>query len=217
MYHLSRLSLCAAAAILIPMCAHAEERYFIRSGPAYANFDASAHVAVNGAEVPGGDVSVHYNTGASVEVGMALVANWQAVLTFGVPPRARIFGAGTLASAGKLGELNYAPAVLALLYSPVADGALRPYIGGGINYTWIYHRRGSTLQNLRVENAGGPALQFGTEYRISPQVAWYVDIKKIWLKTDASGVISTPAGPAPATARVTLDPMILSTGLSFHF
>ena len=68
-----------------------------------------------------------------------------------------------------------------------------------------------------MNNARGPALQFGTEYRISPQVAWYVDIKKIWLKTNASGVINTAAGSVGATPRGKLDPVILSTGLSFHF
>lgn len=208
-------------AVLSGVCAasRAEEppRWFIRGGPAYANFDASAHVQVAGGEVPGGDVSVHYNTGAAIEVGYLLSPRWQVTLALGVPPRARISGAGTLAQAGKLGELNYAPAVLGLLYSPAVEGALHPYIGAGLNYTWIYHRRDGALQNVRVDNSGGPTLQFGVEHELSPRVAWFFDMKKIWLKTNASGLISSPGGSLPASARVTLDPMILSTGLSFHF
>lgn len=212
------MGLCAA---LCGLCAasRADEvsKWFIRGGPAYANFDASAHVQVAGGEVPGGDVSIHYNTGAAVEAGYVLSPRWQVTLAMGVPPRARIFGAGTLAQAGKLGELNYAPAVLDLLYTPAVEGALHPYIGGGVNYTWIYHRRDGALQDLKVDNAAGPALQFGVEYTLSSRTAWFFDMKKIWLKTDASGLISSPGGPLQASARVTLDPLILSTGLSFHF
>lgn len=123
-----------------------------------------------------------------------LSPRWQVTLALGVPPRARIVGAGTLAQVGKLGELNYAPAVLGLLYTPAVDGAVDPYIGSGINYTWIYRRRDGALQSLRADNAAGRALQFGVEYALSPRTAWFFDMKKIGLRTNASGLISTRAG-----------------------
>jgi outer membrane protein len=167
--------------------------------------------------VPGGDARVTSNTGASVEVGWALQPHWQLSLTLGVPPRARIFGAGTLGGAGKLGELSYAPAVLGLLFVPSPDTPWRPYVGLGINHTFIYHRRDGALSQLKVDNANGVALQAGSEWQLNTHWAWFVDIKKIWLKTDASGFVASPAGPLPASARVTLDPLILNTGLSFHF
>jgi outer membrane protein len=192
-------------------------RFFVRGGPAYATFDASARVSVDGTEVPGGDASVHSNTGAAIELGYAMHPNWHATFAMGVPPKARISGAGSLGAAGKLGELRYAPAVLALLYVPEPDRAFSPYVGVGLNYTWIYHVRGSALSDLKVDNAGGVALQFGAEFKLGERSAWFFDVKKIWLKTDASGLIATPGGPLPAMARVTLDPLILSTGLSFHF
>lgn len=204
-------------AAALPAAAQERERFFIRGGPAYANFDASAHVSVSGVDVPGGDASVRSNTGAVFETGYLLSTNWEMTFAFGVPPKARIFGSGTLSSAGKLGEANYAPAVLGLLCVPWSDGALRPYIGGGINYTLIYNVRDSALSQLKVDNAFGAVLQFGTEYRLGPKVAWFFDIKKIWLSTKASGTVASPGGPLAASARVTLDPVILSTGLSFHF
>jgi outer membrane protein len=194
-----------------------EGRFFIRGGPAYANFDASADVSVAGVAVAGGDVSVHTNTGAIAEVGYALSPHWQATFAFGIPPKARFFGAGTLGAAGKLGDATYGPAVLAILYTPLTSGNLRPYIGGGVNYTIIFNSRDATLTNLKVDNAFGTVLQFGIEYKLSRQVSWFFDIKKIWLKTNASGVLVTPVGSLPASARVTLDPLILNTGLSFHF
>jgi outer membrane protein len=207
--------LCAATAL--PALAEEDNRFFIRGGPAYANFDASAHVAVAGADVPGGDASVSSNTGAAFELGWAWQPNWQLTLALGVPPRARIFGAGSLSGAGKLGELSYAPAVLGVLYVPSPDTPWRPYIGVGVNHTFIYNRRDGALSQLKVDNASGAVLQVGAEWQLSRPWAWFFDIKKIWLKTDASGYVSSPAGSLPAQARVTLDPMIISTGLSFHF
>ena len=206
-----------ASVLAGPAAAQVHERFFIRGGPAYANFDASAHVSVAGVDVPGGDVSVHSNTGAAVEAGYVLNPNWQLTFAFGIPPKARIFGAGTLAAAGKLGEATYGPAVIGLLYVPLTEGPLRPYIGGGINYTVIFSTHDAALTDLKVDNAAGAALQFGTEYVLSRQWSFFFDVKKIWLKTNAYGVITTPTGSQAASARVTLDPVILSTGLSFHF
>lgn len=211
--------LCAFVLVATSVSAWADDpkRFFVRGGPAYANFDTSAHVAVADAEVAGGDARVSSNTGASLEVGWAMEPHWQLTLTLGVPPRARIFGSGTLGGAGKLGELSYAPAVLGLLYVPSPDTPWRPYIGAGVNHTFIYHRRDGALSQLKVDNASGLALQAGAEWQLNKTWAWFFDIKKIWLKTDASGFVASPAGPLPARARVTLDPVILNTGLSFHF
>jgi outer membrane protein len=212
-------TLCAIALVASSVAAWADDpsRFFVRGGPAYANFDASAHVVVADAEVAGGDARVSSNTGASLEVGWVMEPHWQLTLTLGVPPRARIFGSGTLVGAGKLGELSYAPAVLGLLYVPSPDTPWRPYIGVGVNHTFIYNRRDGALSQLKVDNASGLALQAGAEWQLNQSWAWFFDIKKIWLKTDASGLVASPAGPLPAHARVTLDPVILSTGLSFHF
>ena len=210
---------CAALAAVFAGTATAadEAPFFFRGGPAYANFDASAHVKVAGTLVAGGDASVSSNTGAEFELGYMLDPRWAVTLAVGIPPRARFFGAGTLTSAGKLGEATYGPTVLALLYFPETNSNLHPYIGGGANYTFIFQTDDSALTHLKVNNAFGEALQFGAEYSLSRRTAIFFDMKKIWLKTDASGFVQTSGGMLPASARVELDPIILNTGLSFHF
>jgi len=213
---LAIVGLLGAAAWALPAAAQDRGRFFIRGGPAYENFDASAHVSVAGTAVPGGDVSVHSNTGGELEAGFALTPRWEITLAIGIPLKARFFGTGTLSAAGKLGEATYGPAVLGVLYVPFTASRFRPYIGGGINYTVIFSTHDDALTNLEVDNAAGVALQFGGEYKVNRQWAWYLDIKKIWLTTDAGGVIATQAGSQPASAHVTLDPVILNTGLSLH-
>jgi outer membrane protein len=200
----------------VKAAAQAHGRFFIRGGPAYANFDASAHVSVAGTAVGGADVSVHSNTGGQVEAGYALTPNWEITLTLGIPLKGRIFGAGTLNAAGKLGEATYGPGVLSVLYVPFTANNFRPYIGGGLNYTLILSTHDAALTDLKIDSAAGVALQCGSEITVSGRSAWFFDIKRIWLKTNADGIIITPMGSQPASARVTLDPLILTTGLSLH-
>jgi outer membrane protein len=124
------LNLCGASLCLMAVSTLATAadltRFFVRGGPAYATFDASARVAVDGSAVPGGDASVQSNTGAAIELGYVAHPNWHVTFATGVPPKARISGAGTLGAAGMLGEARYAPAVLALLYVPEPSRVFSP-------------------------------------------------------------------------------------------
>lgn len=211
-----------ACAPLAATAAHAQDaprydRFFIRGGPALATFDASARVDIGGVPVPGADASVKNNTGFAFEGGYFFRRNWAVSLTIGIPPTARIHGAGTLSSAGLLGTAVYGPAALGIQYYTPAIGRFRPYIGAGYDYTLVYHVRGSALQNLHVTDGNGPEIQAGFEYRVSRHTAFFVDLKKIWVSVDGNGIADTPTGPMPAHARLALDPLIGNTGISYHF
>lgn len=209
----------ALAACLTCRAAHAEEpgRWFIRGGLAYADFHASATVAIAGQQVPGGSATVRHNTGFAFETGYFLTPDWSVALTLGVPPTAKIYGAGTLESAGKLAEATYGPAVLALQYHLPLRSRFQPYVGLGVNYTLITQNHDAAIRQVRVDNGTGVALQAGIEYRLSPRYALFVDAKKIWVSVDARGFAQTPAGLLPATSHVTLNPVIWNMGVSFHF
>ena len=61
---------------------------------------------------------------------------------FGVPPRHRLRGEGTLAGAGVIGEgTQYSPTVLAKWHFGDPGDRLRPYLGLGLNYTWFRQTR----------------------------------------------------------------------------
>jgi outer membrane protein len=214
-----QILLAVAAAILVVGDAHAqaEPRFFIRGGPAFSTFDASATVKVAGSLVPGGSASVKNNTGLALEGGWFLRPDWAVSLTLGVPPKARINGDGTLAAAGLLGTVRYGPSALGLQYHVPTARAFRPYIGGGASYTLVYRVRDSAIRNLTVSDGFGPFIQAGAEYRLTDRAAVFADVKKIWVSVEAKGVTDTPAGAFPATARVQLDPVIANAGLSFHF
>jgi outer membrane protein len=212
--------LSAATFLLIASPAFAEEpqdRFFLRAGPAFATFDATADVKVSGEPVRGGEAAVKNNTGLAVEGGWFITPNWSVSLTVGVPPKARISGEGTLASAGALGSARYAPSAIDIQYNLPTTGRFRPYIGAGLNYTLVYDVHGSAIRNLKVSNGYGPVIQTGAEYRVSRHMSAFIDVKKIWVAVDARGFVDSPAGPQPATARLALDPVIASAGVSWHF
>ncbi len=207
----------AAATAFVASSVQAAERYFVRGGPTVATFDASAEVSVAGAPVSGGSASLKNNTGLAVEGGWFVRPDWTVSLTVGAPPKAKIDGDGTLAAAGLLGTARYGPSALGLTYYAPTGGRFRPYMGAGVSYTLVFHVRGSAISDLKVKDGFGPYLQAGGEYRVSEHVGVFADIKKIWVSVDATGFTDTPLGPLPAKAKVALDPIIASTGLSFHF
>lgn len=209
----------ALASCFAVRAVYAEESgsWFIRGGLAYADFHASATVAINGQQVTGGSATVRHNTGFAFETGYFLTPDWSVALTLGAPPTAKIYGAGTLESAGKLAEATYGPAVLALQYHIPLRSRFQPYLGLGVNYTLITQNHDAAIKHVRVDNGTGVALQAGIEYRLNSRFELFVDAKKIWVGVDARGFAATPAGDVPATAHVTLNPVIWNMGVSYHF
>lgn len=209
--------LCCAAAASAQDSPPEQERFFLRGGPAFATFDATAEVNIAGTKVPGADASVKNNTGFAFEGGWFVNPHWSVSLTVGVPPTARIHGEGTLGPSGQLGNARYGPSALDIQYNLATRGPFRPYIGGGVSYTLVYRVRGSAIRDLRVSDGHGPVVQAGAEYRVTKRMAVFADVKKIWVAVDAKGLVDTPSGPQRAGARLNLDPVIASIGASWHF
>jgi outer membrane protein len=217
---MNRTTFCAVlalAGLATAAQAHADERFYIRGGPAFATFDASATVSVAGPRVPGGSASVKNNTGLIVEGGWFIRPDWALALAVGIPPKAKINGDGTLKAAGLLGTARYGPSAFGVQYHVPTSGAFRPYLGGGASYTLVFDVKDSAIHKLKVSDGYGVYIEAGAEYRVSPRIAVYADVKKIWVAVNAKGFTDTPAGLLPAKARVDLDPLIVNTGLSFHF
>ena len=198
---------------------HADEAgsWFIRGGPAFVDFHSSGTVSVNGEQLSGAGATVRHNTSFVFETGYFLTPNWSVALTLGAPPTAKVYGTGVLEGAGKLAEATYGPAVLALQYHIPLRSRFQPYLGLGVNYTLITQSHDAAIKHVRVDNGTGVALQAGIEYRLSRHLALFVDAKKVWVGADARGLTATPAGYMPATAHLTLNPVIWNTGVSYHF
>jgi outer membrane protein len=187
--------------------------WWVHAGPVGIFFDTHADVKLGGQEVPGAGASLSNNGTFAAEFGYDITRNIAARLTVGVPPTTHVSATGTLASVGGLGKLTYAPAVLSLTWSFDGLGRFRPYVGGGVNYAMILSRGDGALSRFNAKSAFGGVIQAGFDVALTKKWGVFVDVKKIFLKTSASGW----AGPLPATASVRLDPLLIQTGVSYRF
>jgi outer membrane protein len=113
-----------------------------------------------------------------------------------------------------LGDFWVFPPALTLQYHFDGMGALKPYVGAGVQYIHFFGEGDSGLAGnpqIELDDAFGFTLQAGID--VSLGGGWYLnaDIKKTWIDTDASWKDTT------VTADVDIDPWIYSVGLGYRF
>lgn len=113
---------------------------------------------------------------------------------------------------GELGRISHLPPTLTLQYHFMPAAKLRPYVGAGINYTLFYDDKLSAGgADIAVKNHSfGPALQVGLDYQVSKRIFVNVDLKKLWIKTDAT------MGGAPL-GTLKINPWIIGVGIGTTF
>jgi outer membrane protein len=202
--------------------AHAEDSpWSIRAGAALVKFDASASVDVAGTAFPGANVAVKDNSTLAFDVGYALDDRWTIRTAFGVPPTTTMSTAGSLNGfvpplTGTLGRVKYGPAVLSATYKLGNFGMFQPYVGAGLNYTHVFSSSDGDIAGLKVKSAFGTALQVGFDVPLDRNWGLFMDARKIFVKTTATGTIPALGGP-PAKASVTLNPFVVHMGVSYRF
>ncbi len=130
-----------------------------------------------------------------------------------MPPTTKLTGTGPLEGAGELGRVKYGPAVLLATWSFDGLGAFRPYVGAGINYTIVLDSQDGAITSLKVKSAFGSVVQAGLDVSLGQRWGLFLDVKKIFLKTTADGMV----GSAPASASVRIDPLLVHGGVSYRF
>ena len=139
--------------------------------------------------------------------------NIAAELILGVSPH-NVKGTGALSAQGTIGHTWLLPPTLTLQYHFTDFGAFKPYVGIGANYTFTFNNQEKgNFTAFKVKNAPGFALQAGVDYMIDKNWGINFDVKKYWLRPDATGAI----GATPVTAKVRLDPWMVSTGIVYRF
>ncbi|MBE7940882.1 MULTISPECIES: OmpW family outer membrane protein [Ramlibacter] len=170
--------------------------------------------------LPNTQVDVKKNTQLSGGIGYMLSDQWAVQVPLALPYRHDIVGAGAIAGAGKLGDVNVVPATVFVQYFFGAPGAkVRPYLGVGPTYAKSYHERSTgTLSALTGGNPttfsvdsrwgvtaeAGATIAFGERYFVDLMVG------KTLLKTTTH--LST--GQQITTK---LDPLVLSVGVGMSF
>ena len=120
----------------------------------------------------------------------------------------------TLDGVGEVADFWVFPPALTLQYHFDNMGALKPYVGAGVQYILPFSEDGKGAlagQNVNVDDALGFTLQAGVDLSLGQ--GWYLnaDVKKTWIEHEVS------VSPLGANFDVELDPWIFSVGLGYRF
>ena len=158
----------------------------------------SSNINAKNQIIPEFDVSYFFTKNIATEL----------VLTY--PQQVNLTAGGS--QAGKISAL---PPSLLLQYHFTDLGALKPYVGAGINYTIFGNRANFPLLSNSVtvdQSSVGFVAQIGADYMFDKNWGMNVDLKYATMSTNISYV----AGGANA-GKLTLNPLMPAVGVTYKF
>lgn len=187
--------------------------FFIRTGPAGLVPSESAKIKAGGIALDGADISIGTHYTGTIEFGYSFNQNLAVTFTGGYPPTIDINGAGILAGLGKLGSITYGPTALTMQYTFTELGRIKPYVGAGPMFMFVFDNDDAALKDLKVKSAVGAVVQAGIDFDVADNWGLYVDVKKGYLRTKSTGSL----GGMPISADVKLDPFVIGAGVKLRF
>ena len=154
-------------------------------------------------------LTVNNKTFLEVDATYFLTPSFAAELVLTYPQKHTVSSKGA-----RIGTLKHLPPTLLAQYHHTV-GALRPYVGLGINATnfsdvqWEPGVVAALKPNVKRMSYGA-AFQIGADYTLGGGWLINVDVKKVQIKTDVSS-----AGTKVGSFKV--DPVLASVGLGYRF
>ena len=128
---------------------------------------------------------------------------------------------GTTGSIGSLASTWVLPPTLTAQWHFNPKGAVRPYVGVGINYTIFYSEKASSglkaavgPTHVRMSDSFGPAIQAGVDVDVGRNVFLNLDVK--WIDIDTKARLATTA-IGTQTVKVHIDPIVAGVGIGMKF
>lgn len=178
-----------------------------RSGEIVPTFPGE-RVSINNSFMP--EVDVTYM--ATDSIGFELIASTTKHHASGTT--------GTTGSIGRLASTWVLPPTLTAQYHFNPSGAVRPYVGAGVNYTIFWNEKASNgleaavgRTRVRMKDSFGLAAQAGIDIDLSPRTFLNLDVKYIDIDTTAR-LATTAIGTQ--RVRVNLDPLVFGVGLGIR-
>lgn len=158
------------------------------------NLDRTARVEAVNRWIPEFDVSYFFTKNIAAEL----------VLTYPQNIDIKVNGA-------KQGTIKALPPSLLLQYHFTDLGALKPYVGAGLNYTLFTKRNNILNGGASVgKSSTGLAFQAGFDYALSKSWSLNLDLKYAKMDTDVF------VG-APKAGKLELNPTMLGVGVGYRF
>jgi outer membrane protein len=208
-------ALAAVAAAALATSAQAQEAgdWIVHLGPALVDPDESASMTAGGAPVAGADVKIGSEWSIEGEASYFLTRNLAVSVAAGFPPEFTIEATGSLTGLGTAGKMRGGPAGVFLQYHFNRAGRVSPYVGAGAAFLVVFGTTDGALSNVEADSAVGTSLQAGANVWLNERWGAFVDVKKVFIETKATGSL----GGAPVRADVTIDPLVTNFGVAWRF
>ena len=162
----------------------------------------------SGAVVQGANVKAANKVIPEFDVSYFFTKNIAAELVLTYPQTINI---NYTASQTNLGSIKALPPSLLLQYHFTELGALKPYIGAGVNYTIFSKRHNLAGGAAEVEQSSvGLAAQVGFDYELNKNWSINADVKYVQIKTDVKLNGATQGS-------VDLNPITAGVGVGYRF
>lgn len=174
----------------------------------YVDPEASIHGEAGGAKLPITSSSISDSYVPEVDVTYYLTNHIGAELiaaTTQHSPHVTIGGTNA-----DLGSVWLLPPTLTLKYSFDPDGAIRPYLGAGVNYTAFYSPRSGALADTKYGDAWGTALQAGVDVPVSGPFFVNLDVKQVFLNDSVKAVGGL------VRAHAVINPLLFGAGVGIR-
>jgi outer membrane protein len=112
-----------------------------------------------------------------------------------------------------VGSFKHLPPTLTLQYHFTGLGAIKPYVGAGVNYTRISNVDFGPVSSLGVSldrNSVGPALQVGADFELAKNLYLNLDLKKVQIRTDVKSF-------GQKVGEFKVDPLLIGIGIGRRF
>jgi len=91
-------------------------------------------------------------------------------------------------------------------------GGIRPYLGAGYHFTYMYNK----VKQVSVNHGHGPILQAGVDLVAKDDTLITIDVRQYYMKPKVK-YKSSFTGASNIASKVKFDPLIISAGIGFKF
>ena len=102
------------------------------------------------------------------------------------------------------GEVTHLPPTVSLQYHFSPDAKISPYLGAGVNFTWIYSEDSAgpiAGTELKLKNSWGLAAHAGVDFKLEND--WFVGVDARWMDIDSDVSVN-----AAQVGTVNIDPIV---------
>lgn len=164
--------------------------------------------------IPSNAIHVDHRWIPDVDIEYYLTPYWSSELVLTYPQLlTTTIEHSALGGPTRIGTFRALPPTLTLKYDFFPEDTFQPYVGAGVNITYI------SSVNLSVPTVGrltldrwsvGPAVQAGFDYKLSEHMYFNADVKWMMIRSDVKF-----HGATISQAR--LDPLLFGVGLGYRF